>query len=1063
MKKLQAIAAMFMVILIVMLPAAFAASMTVSIKGVDGEEGLAKGYDTLTVDVTANVPVSDTNAYARIYWRYPDSYNAIPCTKEAEGQWGCALTQSLSGISSDVYDVVLYNPAFLWDDDNAYKTKEYALTIDGIAPVVKSVEVNKLITTGPVNITYLAEDYAEAAGDTTKCAGLKEIRFYDNEVLVYTEPFSKSQTRFCKNPASQQKFGYTATTQGIHSICAEAEDWFGQKSRKKCISTPFRVSNVPPNLAESPLKIDGKSQIFVKTGFAPFGALIDITLSSNETINKNRVFADFSGMTTQTPRKNPTDIRPSSGNNQTFRFSVYVNKAIATDCGINVEATDTTGNTLIQPITFCGISVDNTGPAYSGGAGDLYTTTTKGVRLVEPEDGKPFVGSNVNLHIVFDEAGAGMSQKNAYVNFGALWPGHSREPATNCTSVSPSKWDCYWRITSSASAEGNYDITIHPDTADDIGNKISSTTSLPISADTTSPIMNENSIKIENLAKPGFPFAQNDFVKFTFNITNANLISADLSKMAGSGESQVPILCNDAGFCTHDEKITMSGPRNATLTFEIIAGGGNTETVTRNIQIYGTLNATTPDYWENSVDCNPIVDRETTMLIGGGAKVFCKINLDTDASATIASLTFDGITHCSGYAGQTSAIRIFNDEEGSETPFLEVNLLRKDFAMNELNIICPLKVYSKIGNSITENPEFENVTLPIKFYNMPLGEMNKVYDDKIKSAVKKAEKIEKLVGSLTKLVDSAEKICQIKGTLSRILGGLDAVLFTLSVIAPIPIYGKAPEQFRKGLCSGPKGYLENMMTSKPGSFWNYLDQMCSFVNCAAAEPESGKLGIGSFGGGVPWCKTITNFVESGGMNLGKILSEGSTATGENLTLGQTSVKDSLILSAACVCVPGILYNLNKYNQINCRYATCIANEVKTQGVPLAVCTEDKRRDSCQFVTGEIFNIIPFAGLLDRFFSILREAYANPFALAALVSGCWCGGCTLPLGMGTVGTDFCTEEQAGFKYSACTVLKTIAKIGDALQSTSSMKGKDFWKIGGGKDYCDAMKKELKEYT
>ena len=1064
-KKIMSMVAIFMVILIINIPIALAQTLSVNtISGTDGEDGFARRFDTLTVDVTANVPPADTNAYVWIYWD-DDSYSAVPCSATAQpGEWSCKLLKAIYGASSDTYKIVLFNPNFLWETGSAYKTLQKPVTIDNSAPYIKSISAavpgGSSITAGPVEITFTAQDYSESGIDTDLCVGLKEVRFYDQTASGtelaedYTMMFGKTPNRICK--PGQKKFTYVAEEQGSHVICAEAEDWFGQKSSKKCISSPFTVSNVPPSFAESPMKINGKSQTFIRTPFSAFSATIDITLVSSQTINK--VVADFSGITTQTASRTQTQLRSKQGDNQTFRFSdIYANKLPGSSCAVNIEATDSVGNKLTESIP-CGFDVDNEGPVFS----EIYTETSTGIKL-EPEDGKPFIGRNVNLHIVFDEPKSGMSQKKAYLNLQELGLG-SKVQATNCGIVAGGLWDCYWFLTPSPNKVGNYSIKVQADTQDDLGNKISSETGAakPVYAETAVPLITDKSISWKKIGAytqvPDY-FVKDDTVRFTFNITNAFKIVADLSGVAGAAKAQVPILCA-SGYCTYDERVAISGPKTATLKFDIFTKGGTTETRTSTLQIYGVLNETNPNYWESSVECSPIVDRLSSTYIN--ERVSCVVTLTPNADdVDTASISFDGLAKCNATSpggkatDYANSIRIMNTQEESRSPILSVSLLKREFAINELDLSCPLTIYSKKGSSVFENYETENVNIPIKFFNLPLGNLQAQYNHRIKSAVQNANLLNSRISALDKIFSTASRICSIKTTITNILGGLEGVIAVLSVWPG----GQSPAS---AICGGAKAKLESIYSFK---LFNYIDKMCSYVNCAASDPSPNSLGFDSYwgaGGGAPWCQSWMKFFESGNVPIDAVNLKAQGATGESLTIGAMNVKDSLLLSASCLCLPGVIYNLKKYNQIQCRYALCLYNDVRNEGIPVSSCTLDRKREICQYVKGELFELIPFASLVSNFLNIIKQAYANPFVLLAMVSGCICGGCSIPFipGANIKGVDLCPADKV-YLHPVCDAILIIKKIGDAWASTKSIKDSNWYKgPEGDADACAQMKKQVK---
>ena len=86
-------------------------------------------------------------------------------------------------------------------------------------------------------------------------------------------------------------------------------------------------------------------------------------------------------------------------------------------------------------------------------------------------------------------------------------------------------------------------------------------------------------------------------------------------------------------------------------------------------------------------------------------------------------------------------------------------------------------------------------------------------------------------------------------------------------------------------------------------------------------------------------------------------------------------RNSIILSAASMCLPGVFYNLNKYRQINCRYILCLQN-VTTAGGDLSVCDESQSQAWCLTLWGELFEIIGPARVLGVISQQVKNLFAN---------------------------------------------------------------------------------------
>ena len=91
--------------------------------------------------------------------------------------------------------------------------------------------------------------------------------------------------------------------------------------------------------------------------------------------------------------------------------------------------------------------------------------------------------------------------------------------------------------------------------------------------------------------------------------------------------------------------------------------------------------------------------------------------------------------------------------------------------------------------------------------------------------------------------------------------------------------------------------------------------------------------------------------------------------------GVDSPKDSLILSVLTLCLPGILENINDYQQIRCQEVICQYEAIKI-GIDSTFCAEQKAYQTCTQITGEMFNL-PFLNTIDMFKDLISNLLTNP--------------------------------------------------------------------------------------
>jgi hypothetical protein len=429
--------------------------------------------------------------------------------------------------------------------------------------------------------------------------------------------------------------------------------------------------------------------------------------------------------------------------------------------------------------------------------------------------------------------------------------------------------------------------------------------------------------------------------------------------------------------------------------------------------------------------------------------VFCRIKLgstNTKAMPLTVQGPLDYFSECTGQMEYISDMRIENNFAGSTEPYIILSLVATDYKINNLTFTCPISILTRVGSFIPQNFEHDNITVMLQFYNMPLGE---AYDSVAGEVDDVAGKIEggwKLIGRLQTFMGYAEKMCQILNTIMGIITLLSTTMVLLGLAADtidnLPIVGtvglnlgQAVHAAEQTSCSSAeimrKGYNKGLLGT--------LKKFCNFITCQAGifdfldkEGFMGELGLGLGieGAGVVgqgiWDKFLSGY--PGASSLRATTAAQSDEIQD--PSGYLNVKDSLVFSIAIppLCIPGIIYNLDKWRQIECRYGLCLLEDVREQGLPISICKDQRHYMQCVFVTGEIFNLIPFAPLIDYYLTMWKKIFSDPLVLAAMAIGyildCQTA-CKLPRG-------------AHWAYTACAVMSIASQLGDTIQDIKNFK-------------------------
>ncbi|MEM3154319.1 MAG: hypothetical protein QW165_01995 [Candidatus Woesearchaeota archaeon] len=1024
MKKLHTIS-LFMMVLIVSIP--FVAAQELSIQQLNGKgssKGVARTQDELTIEVLVKIPGEDiiSNDQVRVY--VEDSYAPFDsCTPSTGGYHTCIFREP----DFEAYEPIDFTIELRDDDGNIVGSETKTLIADANAPVIKSFSVEPNLTSGQVSVSYVAEDYALLYGSTEQCGGIKSVTITAGNQSVVDSGEGKC--------IADNTFTLTLQKAGTNQVCATAVDNANYASAPRCKTV--RVDKAPPTIEKlSILDEEGFVLTHVHSGEERI-ATVTVTIADDGGVDGTTVFADFHQLNPTLPTILAPDL--SSGDLYSWR-DIPVSEV--SPCQITVTAKDILGNEARKTFP-CIIRADDTPPTVK----NIVSEATRG--------GLPLFGYGAPIVLEIEDRdntgaeGIGFTSSRVYLDLSALGMS-SNAQADGCSRYSGATWRCLWLLTPPAwVAEGTYKITVLADTSDDLGNRIATTADYNIIYDNTGPyppqiidfrvITGQQGLEYKGGAVRG------NFIQYTVRSANFSTAYANFSDVGGETRTS-PTSCTDSGNvsrdCVFESRVDISGPYTAYFTFTFADDANNTAKTNTTLEIYGIDNETNAAYWNPNppVVCSPsVVDRKTASLIP--PIVTCRVDLQTPRQ-DITTLAISGPTmpdECDGDIELTlNDIYVTNNFENSKNPYLFLKLEPRDYYVNELNINCPISVYSKRAVTtanrtayyVSPEPQELPVNMTIKFYDNPLGELNQNIDNQIRKAMKKGLADADWISDLRKILHYGELLCQVKVLLTNIISALYLVSIALGITsATLQATGiGAPAGKAVGGAAINTCDVEEAWAGSYEGIIGFLDSVCSLVNCAAVSGKG--TGIQAYiGGGMPWCSDM------------RALWQNLDFTGSGML--DLDVKNSLILSIMCMCLPGIIYNLDKLRQIRCFKAVCLHDDVKLSGYPASFCNEMYGYMMCAFVIGEIFSLIPFAAFFDRLINMVLDLITNPVALFTTAIGTVC---TIP----------CRSiDTAPTGFIACSTLKVVSTVGEAVAAVKTYrKNKDaFGTVGN--NWCDRM--------
>ena len=479
------------------------------------------------------------------------------------------------------------------------------------------------------------------------------------------------------------------------------------------------------------------------------------------------------------------------------------------------------------------------------------------------------------------------------------------------------------------------------------------------------------------------------------------------------------------------------------------------------IDINGLLTESNPDYWEVS-NVVPVggeqygfIDLDTTTLAPARLpfKVTLKagnpnvkalnIQLAGCVPADEAKTKQSSPAQAGAQAAPTSAAKtpspkisrslIYNGPspsgESSPTPdiLLEFepfdgrkmfNIGGKDelqFKRQEVDYVCSLLIYSKVGNNAVESAEQQDVDVKVPFAFSKLGALDENLDEAVKQAKDDAQiTILQVIGTLALVLKWVDYIVQVY---QLVLQAINIVMTAINGVEAA--YGTPGQPAGVAACFG--------MSGAAGGAQHGLDFVDTIVQVLSCRGTPDKLGW--YGQWQTYIKDYYNIAAN------KLLG----SKGKRY-LPAKDIKQNLFLSVAGLCLPGIIQNVDKYRQVLCRKVICLKDEVPAGLTTIQGCDALESLLTCKYVLGELWYVLPFSQFYDQIIQALYNALRDPIAWAHSLTVLGCGiSCTVS---GTT-TAFC--DYAYYFWDVVGYIEQIAGFVTTIIDDIN---------SGGLQYCDS---------
>lgn len=616
---------------------------------------------------------------------------------------------------------------------------------------------------------------------------------------------------------------------------------------------------------------------------------------------------------------------------------------------------------------------------------------------------------------------------------GSAW---QRVGSNDCTAAGE-LWSCRWynlRKGVSLVSGRTVDIFLTTPSQDDAGNPIEGEIRGSFVYDETPPEI--LSITVATDEGKDY-FKDGDTLLFTAEIEeihsqvaeDGSTTSGDFSRIK-PGAIKIPAdqcspkTINNTQTCTWTITDVRATSGEVSVKFSISDMVGNTATQETTLRIYGVSTEEFPDHFTNTVSFIPDnykLDALTAQRFP--LKAFAVVHLREKAGASINGDDLKAVVReqCN-YASEFSdepylyADPVYDPSLDEWTAVLRIDFKTTDFSEigPEVPFDCIFYLDYIYQEQALRNPELENVSFAVQIYNVPLDSVDDAFLDKINEHRHWVRAGQEWVNGLNKLFTILNNICELEGVLSalyKLMAQTRAVVYAISGV----IYAFDPpaaqnlwDKYNEIMCNIQSTKLTSIgklfgkeSSGEPTGGGKFLKQACAAVSCAQCDPnpqtnlwggevDSEGYTWNRFPGSdylfdpetfLPFDKQITDSAQEKTGTEKNVRPIPTTEDLRNAFSAYPRPEDSIIVSIGCFCVPGIIYHLNRLQQLECAYVDCMAEQSKSGLQRFASCEEGLAIAQCVYTWGSIARSFGAFLVLERMAEWVQTILNHPTAFA----------------------------------------------------------------------------------
>ncbi len=898
------------------------------------------------------------------------------CTAGVSGS-NCVYERTLSdgGLEGSYDFVVKHEYVDSGGDSHSDSSINYKLFADGSGPDIEFNGV-KQQEDGKIFIDF------EVKEDDSTDVGLKEVQVIDGtgKILAKFDKDLKKTFDYSADSGNGNLLGVIFTGDDLKKIRIKATDLLGHSTLSSY--RELFVDYVAPKVSKLEFTKLGK---FISDKTEITDMVVEFTEKSGLKLSSVQASSDsFDKTIATTCVKKEKDLYLCTWKNLQIKPAASI--------PVTVTATDNYGNkvTEIVPNTFV---TDTVAP----------TVTFFGTAL--QFDQKYYVKEGENeIKLDVSEQGSGIDEDGVRLNL-AAFGGSVSAKATKCTDTDDGI-SCVWKFSSSFKS-GKFPVPISK-LEDKLGNS-GLLKEITLHADTKEPIVSEISMFAgEN---DYFSIGDKPVINIKVGESNGLIFLVDVTEVYSNAAVLYPssdgvkdgIAVFDQTNCVEDGSVfdctltlkELAGTfRDAQFSLTVMDTAGNEAELKKakvtnlkvkstglyGFEVLGVSDEVEPDFWE-FVSANPsvkFVDIEATILAAQRIPFDIKIDrrkgnvrgLKTELVASSCKGVGDNASTApdikravlyGGEVGTTTGVTSFEPKlvlelvEFDAVEHFDVNSTDGEFDKAVAEYECDFNIYSRLlgeDDKLVITPEVETVKLKVPFSFTALGAQDANLQQKIDEAREEVTSgYYGTIGFLNSILSYAKLICRLVNLGGFIKTMYDA--FTGSSESLRATQFGAPAAI--ATCAANEKAKKSFWTE---GVWKKLRQFCDIATCRTTLFDTE-----TFGGGA-----LEDFSKS---------VKGVSSFGSDYLAAHVDPQSNLIMSIATLCLPGIVYNLEKGRQIQCLHISCMENMIPAGQASLESCNELREVMQCKYYIGSIFYAFGITKFWDYGLGVIKRFIQDP--------------------------------------------------------------------------------------